>query len=104
MAVTVTAVAQPSGQNVRGSLSIWDIIATADADTTATITHGLGGGVAPQDVQLTNLLQAPAGVSAWAVTGFSATQITLTKGTGVGSGNAGAQLRAIVRLPHTMTA
>lgn len=104
MAVTVTAVAQPSGQNVRGSSSIWDIIATADGDTTATITHGLLGGVAPQDVQITYLLAAQALVSGWAVTAFGATTITLTKTTTATSGVAGAQIRVTVRLPHTMTA
>jgi len=79
---------------------VWDIIATADADTTATITHGLVG--TPQDVQITSLLVAPALLSGWAVTAFGATTITLTKATTAGSGNAGAQVRVIVRVPHSI--
>jgi hypothetical protein len=80
---------------------IADVTATADGDTTATITHNLGA--VPQEVTLTNLIQAPAAVSDWAWTASpTANTITLTKGTGVGSGNAGAQVRVIVRRPHTI--
>jgi len=100
MAVTVTAVAQAAGYSPRNQSSIWDIVATADGDTTATITHGLIG--TPQDIQLTPLLQAPALLSGWAVTGISATTVTLTKSTTASSGNAGAQLRAVVRVPHSI--
>lgn len=71
------------------------VIATADADTTATIPHGMG--VTPREVVLMPLLQAPAAVSDWAVTTKDATNVVLTKGTGVGSGNAGAQIEAIIK-------
>ena len=100
MAVTVTAVAQATGFNPRATTSVWDITATADGDTTATITHGLIG--TPQDVQLTPQLVAPALLSGWAVTGYSATTVTLTKATTANSGNAGIQVRAIVRVPHSL--
>lgn len=100
MSVTVTAVTQAAGYPPRSQTSVWDVIATADADTTATITHGLIG--TPQDIQITPLLQAPAAVSLWAVTTINSTQVVLTKGTGVGSGNAGAQLRVIARVPHSI--
>jgi len=100
MAVTVAAVTQAAGYPPRNQTSVWDITATADADTTATITHGLVG--TPQDVQITPQLVAPALLSGWAVTGYSATQITLTKATTAGSGNAGVQVRVIVRVPHSI--
>lgn len=100
MAVTVTAVAQAAGYPPRSQTSIWDIEATADADTTATITHGLKG--TPQDIQITPLLQASAGLSLWAVTTINTAQVVLTKSTGVGSGAAGNQLRVVVRVPHSI--
>lgn len=93
-AVTVTPV-------VAGvTLHISDVIATADADTTATVPHGLAA--APSVVILTPLLQAPAGLSLWAATTINATNVICTKSTAVGSGNAGAQLRVIAMLPHSI--
>lgn len=100
MAVTVTPVTQAAGYPPRNQTYIADIIATADGDTTATITHGLVG--TPQDIQITPLLQAPAAASGWAATTINSTQVVLTKGTGAGSGNAGAQVRVIVRVPHSI--
>jgi hypothetical protein len=101
MAVTVTPVSQPSGFNPRATMAIFDIIATVDADTTATITHGLIG--TPALITITPLLQASAAVSEWAATTINSTQVVLTKGTGVGSGNAGAQVRCVIQIPHTLT-
>lgn len=100
MAVNVVALAQAAGYPPRNQTSIWNIEATADGDTTATITHGLNG--TPQDIQLTPLLQAPALLSGWAVTTINSTQVVLTKATTTGSGSAGAQLRVIVRVPHSI--
>lgn len=69
----------------------YTIIATADADaTTGNIAHGLG---ARPQVTIIPILQAPAAVSAWAATTIDVTNVVLGKGTGVGSGNAGAQVR-----------
>lgn len=76
------------------------VTATADADTTATIPHGMAA--APAEVQILPLLQAPAGVSLWAVTTIDATNVVCTKSTGVGSGNAGAQLRVTIKTPHSL--
>lgn len=81
---------------------IADVEATADADTTATIPHGLGG--TPQDISYIPLLQAPAAVSAWAATTIDGTNVVLTKGTGVGSGSAGAQVRVTIKRPHSIGA
>lgn len=82
------------------TLNVTDVEATADADTTATIPHGLGA--APLVVILTALAQAAAAVSEWAATTINATNVVLTKGTGVGSGAAGVQVRCIAMLPHTI--
>ncbi len=72
-----------------------DVVATADADTTATIPHGLGA--IPGTVILTELLQVPAAISAWAATTIDTTNVVLTKGVGVGSGDAAAQLRVFIK-------
>lgn len=88
MAVTLTTVV------ARGNKRVVDVEATADADTTATIPHGMGQ--IPQKVTLTELLQVAAAISAWAVTTFDATNVVLTKGVGVGSGAAGVQLRCVI--------
>lgn len=96
MAVTVTA-ASPQGAYTK----VWTVIATADADTTATIPHGFGS--APFDVSIDPLL-AQFYTSVWTITTIDATNIVLTKGTGAGSGNAGAQVRVTARVPHSLVA
>lgn len=79
---------------------IRDVIATADADTTLVIAHGLGA--APAEVTMTPLLsQALTALAAWTVA-IDATNLTLTKLASVGSGNAAAQLRVIAKRPHTI--
>lgn len=95
MAVTVTAVL--AGSNTY----IADVIATADGDTTATITHGLAA--SPKEITLTQLIsQALTALSAWSATVPGATTSTLTKLTSTGSGNAGAQLRCTIKTPHSI--
>lgn len=80
---------------------IRDVTATADADTTATIPHGLG--VAPAEVTITKTLsQALAAESSWAVTTIDATNVVCTKLATVGSGNAAAQLKVIIKRPHSL--
>lgn len=56
------------------------------------------------EVGIEPLLQAPAAVSAWAVTARSATTITIAKGTGGGSGNGSAQVRFVIRRRHGIQA
>ena len=73
------------------------VIAAADADTTATITHNMNlstGELAAglPRVNITELLQVSGGLSAWAVTAITATTVVLTKSVAAGSGNAAAQL------------
>lgn len=84
-AVTVTEISRTNDKVVV------DIIATADADTIATVAHGLG--VVPGGVKITPLLQVAAAISEWAATTIDATNVIVTKGVGVGSGVAGAQVR-----------
>ena len=80
---------------------IADIEATADADvTTGNIAHGLGA--VPQVVTLTNLLQASAALSAWAVTTIDATNLVGTASAAAGSGAAGNQVRIMAMVPHTL--
>lgn len=91
------------------TLALFNLQATADADTGGAVTHGLTlpGGVAiptPANILaiIVNILQVSAGLSLWAVTAKSATQITCTKSTAVGSGNAAPQAFLIVMIPHTI--
>lgn len=75
------------------------VTSTADADTTtAAIAHGLG--VIPDLVELRGIDPA-ARISGWVVTTLDATNITLGKGTGVGSGAAPAQLRVTLGVLHS---
>lgn len=97
MAVSVTLMRAGRGHRS------FDIVATADGDTTTgAFTHGLStrtGGLAIQnpDTEIVTwyepLLSAPARLSGWATTVRGATEVTATKTTEVGSGNAGAQVR-----------
>lgn len=88
MAVTVTTVKDGA------DYFIATVTATADADTTATITHTLGA--APDEVTITPLITAGY-TSQWTLTTLGVTTVTLTKGTAAGSGNASAQIRVICK-------
>ena len=95
MAVTVTVV--QTGANTHTA----EVEATADADTTATIPHGLG--IKPTIVTVTGMIdQAAAALSGWVVTTINATNIILTKSVAVGSGAAGVQVRMTTSLPHSL--
>jgi hypothetical protein len=99
MAVSVTNIL--AGANT----FIGDVIATADADTTATITHGLSAGGTPKEVQQCQILsQALAASSGWSTAAPGATTVVATKLATAGSGNAAAQLRVTVRTPHSLGA
>lgn len=67
----------------------FDVEATADGDTTASIFHGLSS---VPSIYITPLADAAA-LSLWRVTTITATQIVCTKSTTGGSGAAGVQLR-----------
>lgn len=78
--------------------TIIDVAATATADKTATINHGLAG--TPQEPYLTALLQNYY-LSRWAVTTLNSTQAILTKLSTAASANNAAQVRVIIKRPHS---
>lgn len=84
---------------------IADVTATADADTTATLTHGLSLGGTPKEVQATKILSnALAAEPGWSWAAPGATTVVGTKLATAGSGNAAAQQRVTVRTPHSLGA
>ncbi|MBF6570552.1 MAG: hypothetical protein IVW54_16920 [Candidatus Binataceae bacterium] len=82
------------------------VIAALDADTTATISHGLGLSATAIAAGQPELTLVPTDVafytSTWTAAYTDLNTITLTKGTGGGSGAAGVQLRFIVRRPSSI--
>ena len=96
MAVTITNV-------LAGTyMKIADIVASSDADTTATVAHGLGA--IPLFVcGIPTLSQALTALSAWAfpIASIDATNIVGTKLTSTGSGSATSQYRICAWIPHT---
>jgi hypothetical protein len=94
MAVTLSTVLAGSTMNIQ------DVIASADADVTATLPHLLVN--TPLLVILTQTIsQALTALSAWAATTVNATNVICTKLASTGSGNAGKQLRVVAWAPHT---
>jgi len=84
---------------------IADVTATADGDTTATVTHGLSLGGTPKEIQATKILSnALAAEPGWSWAAPGATTVVGTKLATAGSGNASAQQRVTVRTPHTLGA
>lgn len=82
---------------------IGDVIATADGDTTTTITHGLSAGGTPLGLSATQLLsQALTALSAWAFAAPGATTCVGTKLASTGSGNASPQVRVVITGPHSL--
>ncbi len=85
-------------QSAIGSRS-WDIIATADADTTLVIAHGQTFADAVNDpLERVRVTLEPRGVKAytqnWFVASIDATNLTLTKSSvAVGTGDAASQVR-----------
>lgn len=83
--------------NIRRSadMYVFDIIATADADTvTASIPHGMGSIPDVWGQQL--IIQTVVSAALWSLTTLDVTNLVFTKATGVGSGNASAQYRVYV--------
>lgn len=97
MAVTAT------GVKTTGTFSkSWTVIATLDADTTATIPHGLSG-ITDANAHVSVTAMSAAGVlSAWQFTSISATNLVLTKSTAVGSGSAAPQVRVSLWRFHSI--
>lgn len=91
MAITINTIL------ARDSLAVFEVIASADADTTAAINHGFPE--APIFVTLVPILGAAAPTAAqlslWWVSSITATQININKATTAGSGNAAVQIRVL---------
>lgn len=95
MAVTIA-------NTLAGTFSfICTVIATADADTTATAPHGLSA--TPLLWGFTQVLsQALTALSAWAIAAPGTTNLVGTKLTSTGSGNAGIQAIFWAMAPHSL--
>lgn len=98
MAFSSAAVAVPSGFRPRANMAVFDITATADADTGGVVAHGLAQ--IPEVYWLVPLL-AQAYTSVWTITTVDATNVTLVKGTAATSGTANPQVRLFVQRPQT---
>lgn len=118
MAVTITDITPTGARQTK----VYTVIADADSDTTATITHpfatdnpamvarslktGISDAATAQAILKVDVLPllGAANTSAWTVAFTDKDTLTLTKGTEAGSGAAGAQIRVRVELPHSLTA
>lgn len=105
----VTGAAAPTALQAQTQLVRATVIATADGDTDVVITHNLGLSAAElalgrPDVILNPGFAEPAAarVSGWVVTALAANTVTVTKGTGGGSGAAGIQLHVTILRPHSI--
>jgi len=115
MAVTVTytypvagATAPTAAEMLNANTVRAGIIATADGDVAATVTHNMNISVAdlaagqPEVILTPTLSQALTALSGWTVTTKTTNAITLTKLGSTGSGNAGNQLDVVIRRPHSI--
>jgi hypothetical protein len=106
VAVTVTPVAAPV-TNPAINTYAGTVTATADGDTTASITHNLAltaAQITYAKVSITQI-QALGGAAApgWALTAIGANTATLSKSTATGSGAAGAQVAFKIERPYQQT-
>lgn len=95
MSVTITNVI--AGTN----MFVADIVASADADTAATVPHGLGAAPALYG-QTPTLSLGLTALPAWTQQAPDATNLNLTKLASTGSGSATKQLRVWAMLPHSL--
>lgn len=77
----------------RAQAQVWDVISTADADTTCTIPHARGR---VPDVVLTSIRLT--GTAKWTLNSKSKTNVVLTKTGGeVGSGDPAVQMSVLLQ-------
>lgn len=88
---------------ITGSFSrTWDVTATADADTTITIPHGLSG-VTGATANLSLVPLSPVSVlSSWWLDSINGTNLVLSKDVVVGSGAPTPQLRVHLWVNHSI--
>lgn len=102
------AVAPTAAQMALLSMLTATVQATADADTTAVVTHNMALTAAQLAfgfplLTLTMLINfTAAAFPAWAATVIGANSVTLTKNAAVGSGNAAPQLQVNIQRPNTL--
>ncbi len=114
MAITVTytypvaGVTPPTAAQAK-DLVVASVVASADGDTVATITHNFGltaaqlaAGFPLVSMTLGPLGQALAASSGWSFTSASANAAVFTKLATVGSGSATAQLIVALQRPHSI--
>jgi hypothetical protein len=105
MAVVQTVIKAATGlfgaTNVVQDTTIVDVAYTATKDATATIAHGLAG--TPQEVYITPLLMltGPTAGTTHAATTINSTNVVITKLSTANSENAAAQIRVIIKRPHS---
>jgi hypothetical protein len=98
MATSAVAVGVP----LNGSRCLaWDIIASADADTTLAIPHGIIFALSTNPARVTRTVLQPTGalfyLQAWIVASITNTTLTLTKTlVAAGSGDAGSHCRVFL--------
>ena len=103
--MAITATLQPAGVSASPTTKVWSVTATLDADTAAAVPHGMGALPGFDLTRVMVIAQPRTGagrLSAWIVD-IDATDITITKSTAVGSGDAiGSQMRLYMFLPHSL--
>jgi len=103
MGVTVTPVAAPVINPAQNSYA-GTVTATADGDTTATVTHNLALTTAQITYSMVEILmlQALGGAAApgWALTTLSTNGAVFTKSASTGSGVSGAQMAFKILRPY----
>ena len=95
MAVTPTLNTTPTGPYSKS----WNVVASADADTTCTITHGFPS--APAMVWIV-FLNAVAYGKTWILGAITSTTITVSGISSTGSGTSVAQFQVLAMLPHSI--
>ena len=103
--MAITAIEKPDAVAARSATQKrWNVIATLDADTGASVAHGMGSlpGFDTNKVFFwAQPINAAGRLSDWIVS-VDATNLTISKTTAVGSGDAGVQLVLFIQLPHSI--
>ena len=101
----ITSIEKPDAVAERSATQKrWNVIATLDADITANVPHGMGSLPGFDTNKVFFWAQAISGaglLSDWIVS-VDATNLIITKLTGVGSGDASVQMVLFIQLPHSI--
>jgi len=99
------ATAPTAAQALNFQRLIATIIATADSDTTVTLTHNWGLSAAQQAMlwPSVNPLTGPGQLSLWYASSVTANTVVMTKSTASGSGAVAAQAQVQLDKPNTIS-